>query len=83
MSRVGNRQTHQVVAQDFRLGAGVTDCDAEEEEQAIQIAELVGEGLGAGVDGSRDGTGGLFVDEPRKVDEGESPTADSGCWLDW
>lgn len=79
MARVRHGETGEVSAQDLGLGGGVADGDAEEEEKAVEIAELIGEGDAAGVDGGGAGrVWGLLVDEVGEVDVGEGPAGDSG-----
>lgn len=70
VSKVRNGQTDEVVAENLGLGGWVADGHAEEEEEAVEVGELVGEGDAAGVDGgggstsSGRGVGGLVEDEP-------------------
>jgi hypothetical protein len=79
MARVRHGDTGEVSAQDLGLGGGVADGDTEEEEEAVEIAELVGEGNAAGVDGGgAGGVWGLLVYEVGEVGVGEGPAGDSG-----
>lgn len=52
MRQIRNRQTHQIVAQDFGLRGAVDQRDAEKREQEVDVGELVGEGERRGSDGS-------------------------------
>lgn len=78
MPRVGNRQANKVVPHDFQLSGGVADCDAQEEEQPVEIGELVGESYAAGVQGAWGRNLWDLVDDKRvQVYEWERPAGDS------